>query len=152
MLERRYGDELPMDLQDRAVQLAEKPIAVQTIADAIGVPRQTLLTWLERGEAFGEDSDDWRARFYLRFARARARVQTSLIEGLEVKGEKDWKSNAWLLERLFPSAYGKQDKVVVAAVGFSWDQIGRMDVKEVESAAKERGIVIEGEVVVEEDG
>jgi len=151
MLERRRGEEPPKEILDKAVGLAAKPIAVETIAQAIGVPRQTLLTWLERGEAFGEESDDWRAAFYSRFARARANVQASLIEGLELKGEKDWKSNAWLLERLFPSAYGKQDKVVVAADSFSWNQIGRMNSNEIESAAKERGIVIEGEVVVESD-
>lgn len=151
MLERRRGEAPAPEILDKAVKMASKPIAVETIAQAIGVPRQTLLTWLERGEAFGEDSDDWRADFYMRFAQARANVQASLVEGLELKGEKDWKSNAWLLERLFPNAYGKNERVVVAADSFSWNQIGRLGLSELEDAAKERGLVIEGEVIVERD-
>ncbi len=81
-------------------------------AGLAGVSVSTPCAWLKKGEAKpGEDGFAPVYRGFLRhFTRARAEGEEALIarvaEGVNAKGDPDWKASAWILERRWRDGFG----------------------------------------------
>lgn len=87
-------------------------------ADWARVPRSTFAEWRERGakprEVNGEvdPRDAPLVAFVVELNRARAQFVRGALRKM-VRGDKAWQAVSFLLERLHPDEFGKQDRVIV---------------------------------------
>jgi hypothetical protein len=71
-------------------------------ADAAGVSRVSLWTWLRRGEA-GEEPY---AALYLEVTAAEAEAEAEALANVRVAAREDWRAAAWYLEKKARKRYG----------------------------------------------
>jgi hypothetical protein len=109
------------DAKQSMLEMARRPVAVLTIAQAHGVPQETLRRRVEEEDEFG-----------LAFQKARATLQANLVGSVMDRGDNDWRMHAHLLERLFPSGYAKErpNTIKIESATFDWNQLGRIDSKD----------------------
>lgn len=118
------------------LEMASKPVALLTIAQAHGIPHTTFQ------ERVAEEDE-----FAVAFQKERSKLQANLVGNVMDRGDGDWRMHAHLLERLFPSGYAKErpNTIKVEASGFDWNQLGRIttadlpkrEVKEIEAESVE---------------
>jgi len=103
-------------------------LGITDAANAVGVSVRAVNNWINRGMAeverlsllkeqdlhvqfkFGEEQYVY---FYEIYSRAISLRKLSLIQGIRDKGESNWQSDSWLLERLHPDEFGRKTKVEV---------------------------------------
>jgi len=92
-------------------QLIEVGNFMAVAAQAHGVHKDTLYTWLKLG---CEASRGPFREFYLRVVEARARAEARMVTIITLAAERDWRAAAFLLERRDPRRWGQIAKTVVA--------------------------------------
>jgi hypothetical protein len=76
-------------------------------ADALaGVDNVTVLSWLAKGR---EQKSPKFVEFLNQYTRARGLAQAKMIERVRVLGREDWRSESFLLERMFPEDFAKPE-------------------------------------------
>ena len=106
------------------VRLLRQGHYTDTAAASIGVTKDVVNNWLRTGArildanmdqdfAMLAEQDRNLAQFALDVQQALARMETATLRKLKAVGAGWWQSYAWLLERRFPSKWGKQGKVTV---------------------------------------
>jgi hypothetical protein len=103
------------------LEMARHPVALTTIAQAHGIPAQTLRDRTEEEDEFG-----------VAFQKLRAKLQANLVGNVMDRGDTDWRMHAHLLERLFPTGYAKEkaNTIKIEASAFDWNQLGRITEKD----------------------
>lgn len=114
---------VPESKRAEALELARAGRPLELIADKLRVSRDTLhamrtraresLARQEAGETLSADDADELA-FALDLAEARADRAFALHDTVQAGGGgdgADWRSSAWLLERMHPDVYGTKQKV-----------------------------------------
>lgn len=109
------------DAKKSILEMARRPIAVMTIAQAHGIPQETFRRRVEEEDEFG-----------VKFQKARAELQANLVGNVMDRGDGDWRMHAHLLERLFPGGYAKErpNTIKIESATFDWNQLGRIDAKD----------------------
>jgi len=79
------------------------------IAGSVGISRQTLWQWIERGEA-AEPGDEAFVAFLTRYKKAQADFCQARVGTILEASEKTWTAAAWMLERLYPDEYSDPAK------------------------------------------
>lgn len=99
---------LTPELQDQILALVRDGNFVSTVAGLVGIHRDTLYGWLERGEAEKPSADD---EAFVAFAIAyrKAEAEAEVASGIVARqpGEKG-KGERWFMERRWPDRYGKR--------------------------------------------
>ncbi len=83
-------------------------VGIDTAAAFAGVSASTVHNRITRGEqeqAAGKTSEF--VEFLEGLTRTRASVHVQLASQIQRAGEKDWRANAWMLERLAPDQFGR---------------------------------------------
>ena len=103
------------------LEMAKRPIALLTIAQAHGIPSTTLANRVEEEDEFG-----------LAFQKERANIQSKIMDQVMEKGDGDWRMWFQVAERLFPSGYAKEkaNTIKIEASAFDWNQLGRLSAKD----------------------
>ena len=124
------------DNKKSILEMANKPVALLTIAQAHGIKVDTL----SRRVLEGEDE------FAVEFQKRRASLQANLASNVMDRGDADWRMHAHVLERLFPSGYAKEraNTIKVEASAFDWNLLGRIQEKDL---AKRETKLVEAEAV-----
>jgi hypothetical protein len=88
-----------------------------------GVGKSAVYNWIKRGanaELEAEKNDTPIAPAdepYVKFARdieqTQAKRMISAMSRITLAGEKDWKAEAWFLERRYPAMFGRRQQVTV---------------------------------------
>lgn len=81
----------------------------ETAAQAAGIHRNTLRSWVQRGEA-GEEPY---AEFLCALEKAEACGERKLLRNIR-KGVDGWQSQAWILERRWPGRWSGRVRVTVS--------------------------------------
>ncbi len=120
------------DAKASILEMANRPIAIMTIAQAHGIPQETFRRRIE-------EEDD----FAIEFQKRRATLQAGLVGNVLDRGDGDWRMHAHMLERLFPGGYAKErpNTIKIESATFDWNQLGRItendlpkrEVKEIEA-------------------
>ena len=101
------------ELSERLLKDVEDGATFEIAAEANGISGNTLYEWLGRSR----EGDPKYAGLHDALARARASYKRAAIErirkGVLNSGERDWKAEAMLLERLYPNEFGPQAAVSV---------------------------------------
>lgn len=124
------------DNKKSILEMAGRPVALLTIAQAHGIPPSTLSNRVL-------DGDD---EFAIAFQKCRASLQANLATNVMDRGDGDWRMHAHVLERLFPSGYAKErpNTIKVEASAFDWNLLGRIQEKDL---AKRETKLVEAEAV-----
>lgn len=108
----------PLDLTLEAIEeiisYLEEGWGIKGAADMVGITAPTLRKWIRTGmQDVNAGRDTKHAESTLRFKRAMAMFRGERITQLKKAGENPafWASAAWLLERMYPEEFGRQDKV-----------------------------------------
>lgn len=110
---------------ERLVAILKVGGYVETAAAAVGVSKQTLYNWLERGDPAGAKKADEPFRaFRQQLEQARAEGEAVLVTRIQIAGQKDWKANAWMLERINPGIWAGPRGRAIANVGHPDDPPG----------------------------
>lgn len=94
-------------------------LPIDNAADAAGIGRRTVYRWLARGRTYGEaiEEDDgepdeadgpyW--QFWQDIKKARASLMATGLDEIRKAAEepRHWTAWAWILERRFPTVFGK---------------------------------------------
>ena len=89
----------------RAVQLKRGGANNVDIAAAIDISETTFYAWCNQPKT------PLQTEFSENIKKAEADYKNSLLESIKTAGEKDWKANAWLLERKYPAEYARVDRL-----------------------------------------
>ncbi len=105
----------PTDLTEELSKLiiadVREYVSINHAAEAHEVPRTTVQTWIARGlEDKAKGLDNIFVRFSTGIKRARAQFTQEAITELKI-GNKNWQSNAWLLERCCAEDFGKDSEL-----------------------------------------
>lgn len=116
-----------MQLAEKICELAAKGMYKKHIAAACGISQSTLKDWLNPYKRKGEDYD----RFREMFAEAEAKdVQTRIdrISAAAIEDSKNWKADAWILERRYPLDFGERKHISHTApqAGLTQDQFAKL--------------------------
>ncbi len=112
---RRIGrpTDLTPELQASIVKTVQDGNTLDDAAALNGISPSALYDWKSRGNR-GEEPF---AQFSDAITQARAFAKSEAIrnvrEGVYLNGQKDWKAEAWYLERMFPDQFGPQAAVHV---------------------------------------
>lgn len=110
--------DLTPDVQQRVVLAIQRGLYLTHAAALAGVPPAVLRDWLARGDA-GEPAYEGFALAVVQAEASTVEALTSEIRNAKGKGDGPWASRAWLLERRWPSLYGRRTEsaVTVSAGG-----------------------------------
>lgn len=116
--EQKYFSE---DAKKSILEMASRPVAMTTIAQAHGIPAETLRRRVEEEDDFG-----------VAFNKVRASLQANLVSSVMDRGDNDWRMHAHILERLFPTGYAKErpNTIKIESATFDWNQLGRIEAKD----------------------
>jgi hypothetical protein len=105
------------DAKRSILEMAKRPIALLTIAQAHGIPPTTLANRIEEDDDFG-----------LAFQKERSNIQSKIMDQVMEKGDGDWRMWFQVAERLFPAGYAKEkaNTIKIEASAFDWNQLGRL--------------------------
>lgn len=103
------------------LEMARHPVALTTIAQAHGIPFETLRRRIDEEDEFA-----------VKFQKLRASLQANLVGNVMERGDTDWRMHAHMLERLFPAGYAKEraNTIKIEASAFDWNQLGRIEEKD----------------------
>jgi hypothetical protein len=87
------------------------------VCDYVGITTVTLAKWLHNGEELqdkdpSELTDDERlfVSLFSEVRKARSLSEMRAVERIRQAGERDWKANAWFLERTATTRWGKVER------------------------------------------
>jgi transposase len=112
----------PIKLTDGLIEQAADALRrvyyVETVADLLGIHKDTFYDWLKRGETERETVE---GSIFTRFSdavkRARAEAKQELLAKVRAGSGADWQSKAWILERCFPREFGRIDRAQIELTG-----------------------------------
>jgi len=98
-------------LAELIVADVRKYLSLAHAAEANGIPRSTLATWMSHGNKDYENGiDTIFSKFTKSIKSARAEFVHDSIHIINT-GDKNWQSNAWLLERCCAEDFGKDSEL-----------------------------------------
>ncbi len=103
--------DLNEELSAKIIADVREFISVNHAAEAHCVPRTTVQTWIAHGyDDLKAGIDSIFSRFTTGIKQARAEFTKECITELRI-GNKNWQSNAWLLERCCAEDFGKDSEL-----------------------------------------
>lgn len=120
------------ELVNQFCECMELGLPIGTACDLVGITYATYYNYREKGEEEiewmeenGEDSPRPENKLFYEFlkttTRSRAKGVATAIRKIREAGEKDWKAEAWYLERCHSSDFGKKSEVDVTSGGEKLD-------------------------------
>ncbi len=100
---------LTPDLHAEVIRLIKAGNYLETAAAMVGVERPRLRVWVRRG------MNEKRGRYHefaLDVEQAMAHAEAMDVLGIRKAGEREWTARAWLLERRFPTRWGRRSAEV----------------------------------------
>lgn len=111
------GRERTLTTGEAIIEALRAGAFVEDAAESVGVAKQTIYSWLSRGEEHAGEDDSKipeSQRVYVEFMRgvekARAQGRVWHVANLRRHAEDDWRASAFFLERTDSSRWGKRDK------------------------------------------
>ena len=88
---------------------------VRTACLAAGIGESTYYSWLQKAEHPGDNGNELQVELLEELKKARQQNITERVRRIQEAGEKpqNWPANAWLLERMEPSEYGRRMELEV---------------------------------------
>jgi len=104
--------------------LLSNNIPTTTVADYVGVNRDTMRLWSNRGASLLAELDEdptreldeveqLYVRFHIETNKAYAKGEISLVQNINNAAQSDWRAASWMLERTRPEKYGKIDRTEI---------------------------------------
>lgn len=103
---------LTPEVEDAVAAMAAEGRPLTIIADALGIHRDTIHSWIRRGEARDATGGPPYAAFAKRYRLARASYEARMRSVVQAAAEEDPKWASYLLERRFPEEYGNRQMPV----------------------------------------
>lgn len=75
-----------------------------------GISKNTFYLWMKKGRESKTQSGKF-YDFYDAVKKAQEEGKSNLVKGIEKHGKKNWQALAWLLERMYPSEFGRRENV-----------------------------------------
>jgi hypothetical protein len=97
---------LTPELADSLIAMLRAGNYVQVAVRAVGIRRQTLTKWLERGESTAPEDEPY-AQLRERVEQARAEGEVRNVAQISKAASDSWQAAAWLLERQYPDRWGR---------------------------------------------
>lgn len=94
------------DMAERICKLVEVGNRLDTAAAACGIVRETLHKWMRAG---AREPDSKEGKFAARLDEARARSEARAVANIRRAAAKDWRAEAWFLERRHASKWQARD-------------------------------------------
>lgn len=107
---------LTEDLLRDAVEAMPRCLYLETVANLLGVTRDTLRRWLRRGAKElrrrerghpPRTAEDIYLRFHQEVMHAFAQTTSDLLDVIKRAAEVHWQAAAWMLERRCPDLWGR---------------------------------------------
>lgn len=101
---------LTSELIEQFCDLLIEGRTIERAAKLSGLSGTTIYRWLAMGKK--QDAESIYKELVERVSEATEASEFSLLQSMRKAGSdpKNWRANAWLLERRFPEKYGKRDK------------------------------------------
>lgn len=90
----------------------ELGLSYRLTCQAAGIAFQTFNEWMKAGEA---GKDEKHIKFYNRVQAAEANCASENLKRIREAAKHTWQAGAWLLERRYPSEYGRKDHLDMRA-------------------------------------
>jgi hypothetical protein len=84
----------------------ENALPTRAAAALAGLHSDTVMVWLAKGR---KEKTGKFVEFFERYTRARGIAQAKMIDRVRVLGREDWRSESFLLERMFPEDFAKPE-------------------------------------------
>jgi hypothetical protein len=84
----------------------ENALPVRAAAARAGISLDVTMDWLARGR---KEKTGKYFEFLERYTRARGIAQAKMVERVRTLGREDWRSESFLLERMFPEDFAKPE-------------------------------------------
>ena len=104
---------LTPEITEMVCSYKEKGNSYDTSAQAVGICRQTLYNWMERGEKGEPDF----LQFLQAIKKARAKAEMRHVEVIEDAMDKSWQAAAWWLERRNRDKWGQHTEQKIEHTG-----------------------------------
>ena len=96
---------LTKEIADELARLLKAGHMIDIACSAVGIGERTFHRWMAQGQK--ETSGPfW--QFRQRMEKARAQCEVTLLDTLQQHAKTDWRAAAWMLERMFPTRYGRR--------------------------------------------
>ena len=101
---------LTRELIEQICDLIIEGWTIERAAKLSGVSATSIYRWLSMGKS--EDSESIYQELVQRVKEATECSEFELLQAMRIAGAhpKNWRANAWMLERRFPDKYGKREK------------------------------------------
>ena len=93
---------LTPEITEIICQYIEKGNSYETASQAVGICRQTLYNWMQRGDKLEPDY----LQFLQSIKKARAKAEIRHVDVIEKAMDKNWQASAWWLERTNKDQWG----------------------------------------------
>jgi transposase len=105
-----FPTKLNEDISDRIIMLIRYGNHVSVAAEAVGIHRSTVYSWVERGEAdIDAGRDTLHAQFAASFTKAQAEAQVLVVAMVRAAAARgDARAAMWMLERRWPESWGRK--------------------------------------------
>jgi len=91
----------------------ENGCTYETAAQAVGIHRNTLRNWIERGEKGETEYQDFVHNIY----KVRAKAELKYVGVIEKATMKDWNAARWMLTHMNPEVYGESSRQQIEHTG-----------------------------------
>lgn len=127
--------------ESELVRLIRAGNYLDTAAALAGLHQDTVRVWMRKG---AKAKRGRYREFFMAVKEAEAFAENSALVRLRAAGRKNWKAEAWYLERKFPAKWGRWERVthdVPPEVGETRDMLARKDVRDLlDEAARKLGV------------
>lgn len=101
---------LTPELQEQLCKLLQVGITIEDACAEVGISDRVFHKWQARAL---ERNERLYVQFFQAVVQAKARSKIRSVLRIDKAALKDWRADAWLLERRFPEEFGKRDQVKV---------------------------------------
>ena len=102
------------ELCDNICQNIREGNTLQYSVQKEGIHYSTYRLWMKKGEESKTQTGKF-FEFYEAIKKAQSEGKNNLVKGIEEHGKKNWQALAWLLERMYPSEFGRTQRVDMKA-------------------------------------
>lgn len=107
---------LTKELADEVCKYISQGITKRSAAEAAGISEVSFYSYINQGEenlekGKTEDKDIF-VYFYKQVKKAETFFKLSHLKNIKNAAEDNWQASAWMLERCFPSEYGKSKREI----------------------------------------
>jgi transposase len=99
-VKKEYKSKYNQGMLDTLVEILSNGVTITAACGYVGIDRKTYYNWMNKHPEFATAIN-----------AVRFQLEARLLARIEEHGKKDWKANAWILERKYPEDWSLKREV-----------------------------------------